>query len=218
MKGGAEGEDKTPEGRAKLARSLGIAEGTDAFNSYVMTGKLPREDQQRLTVTDKKAILEADEAVNAAEGAVVSLNRAKELSKTAYDGATANERAWITSQFGSQAGEDTRELRQTVTEGALQQLKAIFGGMPTEGERKVLLEVQGSAELPQAVREKIYDRAIALAQKRIQFNKDRANELRSGTFYQQDAPASAPMDGSALQGRGNKPIIDQGGFKVEFED
>jgi hypothetical protein len=195
------GGDKSPAGRATLARSLGIEEGSDAFNAYVMTGKLPREDQQRLTVTDKKAILEADEAVNSTEGAIVSLQRAKELSKTAYDGATANERAWVTSQFGSQAGEDTRELLQTVTEGALQQLKAIFGGMPTEGERKVLLEVQGSAELPQAVREKIYDRAIGLANKRLAFNKARAEELRGGTYYKPNStqPSTSPTGGTAAE-------------------
>jgi len=104
----------------------------------------------------------------------------------------AGERGWLTSQFGSDAGNDTRELNQVVTEGALQQLKAIFGGMPTEGERKILLEIQGSAEMPQEVRDKIYQRALALAERRMKFNKDRADELRSGTYYERDRPAAEP--------------------------
>lgn len=184
----------TPEARALAAEKYGLDPNSDAGRAFILTGKLPREDQQLLTATDKKAILEADETVASTEGAITSLTRAKELSKTAYEGATANERAWVASQFGSDAANDTRELKQVVTEGALQQLKAIFGGMPTEGERKVLLEVQGSAELPQTVRDKIYDRAITLANRRLEFNKQRAAALRGGTFYKPGGSTAAPND------------------------
>jgi hypothetical protein len=204
--------DDTPESRALSAQKFGLDPNSDAGRSYILTGRLPREDQQMLTATDKKAILEADESVLQTQGAITSLKRAKELSKKAYDGATANERAWVTSQFGSEAGEATRELKQTVTEGALQQLKAIFGGMPTEGERKVLLEVQGSAELPQAVRERIYDRAIGLAENRMNFNRQRAGELRGGTFYKPEGGATMPTaeggdtPSPAPSGLGGAPI------------
>lgn len=180
--------------RRSQAAQLGLQEGTPQFQAFVGTGKFLREDQQPLTATDKKAILEADETVMSTKNAIGSLERALELSGKAYDGATANERAWVTSQFGDEAGMATRELKQTVTEGALQQLKAIFGGMPTEGERKVLLEVQGSAELPQKVRENIYRRAIQLAQNRLKFNEQRANEMRGGTYYkpQGNQPQTQP--------------------------
>jgi hypothetical protein len=66
----------------------------------------------------------------------------------------------------------------------LESLKATFGGMPTEGERKVLLEVQGSSSQPDAVRQKIFKRARELASRRIDFNKRRALELRGGSFYE----------------------------------
>lgn len=202
----------TPDERAAAAQQYGMDPNSDAYRQYVLTGRMPREDQQMLTATDKKAILEADEMVLSTQGAITSLNRAKELSKKAYDGATANERAWVASQFGAEGANATRELNQTVTEGALQQLKAIFGGMPTEGERKVLLEVQGSAELPQAVRERIYDRAIGLANNRLKFNQQRAAELRGGTFYKPEGGAGAPQDvadamlSPAPSGVGGAPI------------
>lgn len=171
------------EGRAKLAEQYGIKPGSLAYQAYVLTGKMPREDQQPLSATDKKAIMEADEGVLSAQTAIESLNRAKALSKEAYAGPLASQRGYTASLFGSKAGEATTDLNNQVMTNALGQLKAIFGGNPTEGERAVLLEIQGSANQPDAVRQKIYDRAIALAEKRLAFNKQRAGELRGGTFY-----------------------------------
>jgi len=57
-----------------------------------------------------------------------------------------------------------------------------------------LLELQGSSSLPWDVRNQIIDRAIAMAEQRMQFYHDQANELRSGTYYnprQQARPAPA---------------------------
>ena len=211
-------QDDTPAGRASLAASLGLDPNSDGYKSYVMTGKLPREDQQMLTATDKKAILEADEVVASTQGAMESLKRARQLSGKAYDGMLAGERGWLMSQFGSDAGNATRELNQTVTEGALQQLKAIFGGMPTEGERKVLLEIAGSAEMPEEVRNSIYDRAMQLAERRLRFNQDRAQQMRGGTYYkpagEQGTPQPAPggLGGSPLRARN-----DQTGEVIEWD-
>lgn len=195
--------EMTAEERATLAKQYGLDPNSDAGRSFILTGKLPREDQQMLTATDKKAILEADELVASTEEAIMNLDRALELSKSAYDGATANERAWITSQFGSDAGIATRELNQAVTETALRQLKAIFGGAPTEGERKILLEIQGSAELPQQARDNILRKARAAAERRLAFNRDRATQMRSGTFYK---PQGGEGQQPAPSGVGGAPI------------
>jgi hypothetical protein len=162
---------------------MGLKEDDPQYRSYVMTGKMLREDAQPLSATDKKAIMEADEGVLAARGAVESLNRAKELSKKAYEGFGAGTRGYITSLTGSEGGLATNELDNEVKTNALQSLKGIFGGNPTEGERAILLEIQGSSNLPDATRQKIYDKAIALAQRRLQFNQQRANELRGGEYY-----------------------------------
>ncbi|WP_234842384.1 hypothetical protein [Sinorhizobium meliloti] len=74
---------------------------------------------------------------------------------------------------------------------AITQLKTIFGGNPTEGERNILLELQGSSTMPREVRKQVFSRARALAEKRLQFNNDRASDLRGGTYYKPDrAPAT----------------------------
>lgn len=178
--------------REQEAKRLGLEPGTPKFESYVLTSKIGRD--QELSATDKKAIMEAEESVLSAQNAIEALNQAKAISPKAYVGPTAGIRGYATSLVGSEAGEATQEMENIVSSNALGQLKAIFGGNPTEGERKILLQIQGSASQPDAVRQKIFDRGIALAQRRLEFNQRRAEDLKGGTFYKaegKDAPRAS---------------------------
>ena len=181
-----ESKDKTTEAITEREKAI-VARGLDpkepGNRAFILTGKMPREDQQPLTATDKKAILEADENVMTTENVITTLGQAKDVSKKSYAGPLAKQRGYGTSLFGSEEGLATVDLDNLIIGNALGQLKAVFGGMPTEGERKILLELQGSSSLPDAARQKIYDRAIVLAQKRLEFNRQRAQEMRGGTFY-----------------------------------
>jgi hypothetical protein len=179
--------------RKDAAARAGVTPTDPRYQSYVLTGKTPREDAQPLSATDKKAILEADEGVLAGETAIRALNEAKALSKQAMSGPTAGARAavgnnlpdWAVPDFIASPGaaEATTNLENTVTAQALAQMKSIFGAAPTEGERKILLDIQGSINQPDNVRQKIYDRAIKAAEARLTFNKQRAGELRGGDYY-----------------------------------
>lgn len=169
--------------RKSALMAQGLNPADPQHRAYVLTGKMPREDQQPLTATDKKAILEADEGVSAAESAVKALQQAKVISKNAYGGPLAGLRGYATGLVGSEAGQATTDLDNLLTTNALGQMKAIFGGNPTEGERKILLEIQGASSQPDEVRQKIFDRAIVMANRRLDFNKSRSDELRGGTFY-----------------------------------
>lgn len=184
------------EQRKAAATNLGLTPEHPAYNSYVLTGKMPREDQAPLTATDKKAILEADEGVMTAKSAIDALSKAKELSPKALGFTGAGNVAALGALFGHQASIDTAELDNTITSNALTQLKSIFGGNPTEGERKIMLDIQGSSSLPDAVRQKIYDRAIGLAQNRLKFNEQRAAEMRGGQFYKPQGMTRAPLQQS----------------------
>lgn len=171
------------EQRKAAAQGLGLTPDNPAYNSYILTGKMPREDAQPLTATDKKAILEADDHVMTAKSAIEALNKAKELSPKAMGFKGAGSIAGVGAVFGNQTSRDTVELDNVVTSNALTQLKSIFGGNPTEGERKIMLDIQGSSGLPDAVRQKIYDRAISMAQNRLKFNEQRAADMRGNQFY-----------------------------------
>lgn len=190
------------DARRQAAASLGLREGTPQFQSYVLTGKMPREDQQPLSASDKKAILEADDAVMSAETAIGNLKAAKDLSAKAYAGPLADKRGWAMSALGSEAGQATQELDNLVTTNALGQLKAIFGAAPTEGERKILLDIRGSSNLPHPLRVKIYDRGIALAERRLEMNRERAADMRGQTYFR---PNGGPRGSRGASSAGGAP-------------
>lgn len=171
------------EARRAAAAQAGLTEDDPRYQGFILTGKIGKESEQDLTATDKKAILEADEAVMNAEGVLPLLSRAMELNDKAYSGLGASTRGMISGSFGSDAGEATLELDNVVTGQALGQLKAIFGGAPTEGERKILLDMSGSSSLPPSVRKGIYERAMQAVERRLKTFRDRADDLRGGTFY-----------------------------------
>lgn len=194
-------EDETA-GRERAAARAGLKPGDPGYQGFILTGKMPREDMGPLTATDKKAILEADELVLSNRTAIDSLKQAKELSAKAYEGPTAGMRGTVMGNLGNEAGKATMEYNNLVTSNALSQLKATFGAAPTEGERKILLEIQGSASLPHDVRMKILDRGIAMAEKRMAFNEQRARELRGGDYYKNPEKRSP---GAAPQSQGQSP-------------
>ncbi|WP_234840858.1 hypothetical protein [Sinorhizobium meliloti] len=189
------------DARKAAAAELGLSPDDPRYESFVLTGKFPREDSQSLTATDKKAILEADEMVAANQSALDALSQAEGLSDEANSGWFAGARAsignnlpdWMVPDIVSspQSSQATTDMDNAIIGQAITQLKTIFGGNPTEGERNILLELQGSSTMPREVRKQVFSRARALAEKRLQFNNDRAADLRGGTYYKPDrAPAT----------------------------
>ena len=161
--------------------SLGI-EDTRAGSFQML-----HQGQPKVDATTKKAIDEADDFVAQTHAAVGALNEAVRLNTSAYDGWAASGRASIANNLAPWPTPDakaTTELENVVTQQALQSLRATFGGNPTEGERKILLEVAGSVNQPREVRADIYKRALSLANQRLEINRQKAAALRSGSYYQ----------------------------------
>lgn len=222
------GEDskayKDVQARAAIAEQYGLKPDDAAYQSYVMTGKMPREDASPLTATDKKAILEADEGVMQAENTIEMLKgviagkEGETLNDKAGYGWGAGTQSWLarndpTGFFDEQKGQATAELDNIMTTQALTSLKSIFGGNPTEGERAILLDIQASSSKSPAERKVIIERAIKLADRRLAFNKERANQLRGGTFYKTDA--SGGSNGAPAAPQPLEPAnINRGGAQV----
>jgi hypothetical protein len=185
---------KQADARRAQVVAAGIDPTSPAGKAYIASGKMPREDQQPLTATDKKAILEADEASSRGQGVLENLDKAIELSKKAYTGPTAGLRGYGASLFGIKGGAETEELSNVITSNSLSELKSIFGGNPTEGERKILLDIQGSVNKAPEVREKIFARAKQMAQRRLDLARKQAEEIRGGDYYKAAKDRKQPAE------------------------
>ena len=204
--------------RKVAAEQLGLTPQDPAYQAFVLTGKMLHEDQAPLTATDKQAILAADETVMATQNSIDMLesinkgNPGETLNDRAGSGMFAGTQAFLarndpTGFFNDQKGEATTELNNVVLGQALSSLKATFGAAPTEGERKILVELQASVDKTPRERKLIMDRALELARVRLTFNQQRAAELRGGTYYKpgtglpanQATPQSGPSLNDLLQ-------------------
>lgn len=176
-------------------KPLGFQTGNDGYQYAVYAnGKGVRvvgEDGQPIKMqtannaSTKAQIAELTGSNNAIQESIVSLNKALDLSKKGLmDGYGADLRSEFVTNlpFGlgeGGAAERTRIYQNTITNNALSSLKAVFGGNPTEGERAMLLKVQGSANEPPAVREAILNEAIRMAKSRIASNQQQMQILGS---------------------------------------
>lgn len=163
----------------------------------------------RMSPTAQKELFEADETTQSASNVISLLSKAKEINKGAMYGPYSEIRAKGLSLLPGEndKANKTIDLNNIMTGQALESLKLIFGGMPTEGERKILLDMQASVDKTPTQREAILNRALELAQRRMEFNKNKAEGLRSGKYFKQPTfisdtsltgnNAAAPNDTSA---------------------
>ena len=162
---------------------------------------------QKLSDAERAAILESDNQIQTGQSALSTVRQIRALNKTAYDSWGAEGRANVASPFGAQGAQDTQVMKNLITSQALDQLRATFGGNPTEGERKILLDIQGSISQPRAVRERLFSRAEELVAQRLRMQEQRANGIRGGSYFKsgyqpQQQPAGAleqqsPQSGAA---------------------
>ena len=195
--------DKAPPGYRLAAGGLeaipgGPADPKNPLNANKGGNKTP------LSAAGQKELFEADEVVSAAGSAVdilksiITKDPETGLSQNdvAYEGGTAGLRSGVMGFVpGQYEGENASvDLGNKVTGQALQSLKVIFGGMPTEGERKILIELQGSLSQKASQREAIFKRAIEMAEKRLKFAQEKAKSLRAGTYFGSDSPMGNEQD------------------------
>lgn len=152
----------------------------------------------RLTASEVNMREETENALAAAQNARRSLQRALDLSATAYAGPFAELRGRAAGTTGMDAptAEATARFSSTMTEQALGQLRAIFGGAPTEGERQILLKMQGSPGMSRVEREAVIRDAVAAVEAREARARARLQDIVSGNYSRVDPgytpPAGAP--------------------------
>lgn len=158
--------------------------------------------QKPMSATTQKELFEVDDSIAAGSNAITNLRDALKYSANAYDGVGAIQRAKAMGHVSNnESARNTVLLDNIVSGNALEMLKATFGGAPTEGERKILLELQGSANLPSDQREAIYTRAIAAAERRLATNEKKAQGLRDGSYFKPSQLQQGQVPSSGASGK-----------------
>ena len=177
--------DKPSSPAGKIAKDEGLTPGTPEYQARVkaLTGE---GKGMNLTGTEQKELFEAEDIVNSSKSVILNLSKAKEISPKAYEGFGAGARRTIARNIPgvgkSEGVTSTTDLESLVNQNALDQLKAIFGGNPTEGERKILLDIQGSLSMGDEERQAIFDRAIKAAVRRMKTNQTKMENIRKGAY------------------------------------
>jgi hypothetical protein len=151
--------------------------------------------QKPLSAGEFKELMEAEDSVAASQDLEQSIRRALELNDKALGGVGASARrfagrnapGFLSPVTGGlvpnrETVEATTEFENTITQNALRSLRAVFGGNPTEGERKILLDVQGSIKMSPGERKKILENALEYARTKAQRSRVRAEQIQSGQF------------------------------------
>jgi len=148
-----------------------------------------------LSKSERDRIFQIRERMASLQEGVAGLTEARRLSDLAFEGPMAGFRATagaaLPGAIEPEGAQATIEFDMLLKQQVLPQLKSIFGAAPTEGERKILLELQGSSSLPRAVRNKILDRAIAAAQRRMALDQQEEAALLSGSYFRAPMPSPA---------------------------
>jgi hypothetical protein len=177
--------DKPQSPAGKIAKDEGLVPGTP---EYIARVKALTGEGKGLTLSaqEQKELFEAEDIVNASKSVLLNLSKAKELNNKAYSGFGAGARRTIARNIPgvgeSEGVTATTEIENLVLSNGLDQLKAIFGGAPTEGERKILLDIQGSISMSPNERAKIWDRAMTAAARRMKSSQEKMDKIRKGAY------------------------------------
>ena len=181
----------TPEGTGVTATPPQPPAGAPT-GGETRTVTTPSGGQVSVTTTQPRALSaaeitlrqETEGALSAAQAARGSLEEALRLNPRAYEGPGALTRANISglSRIDAEGAQATTSFNSIMTEQALGQLRAIFGGSPTEGERKILIEMGAALSMSRPQREALLRRAMDEVDKRIQSNERRLREVARGEY------------------------------------
>lgn len=186
--------DKPQSTPGKIAKDEGLTPGTPEYQARVkaLTGE---GKGMTLSAQEQKELFEAEDIVNASKSVLLNLSKAKEINNKAYSGFGAGARRTIARNIPgvseSEGVTTTTEIENLVLSNGLDQLKAIFGGAPTEGERKILLDIQGSINMSPKEREKIWDRAMTAAARRMKSSQEKMDRIRKGGYGKVTPEANA---------------------------
>lgn len=156
---------------------------------------------RKLEANERTKLFELQEQIDADVGVGESLKRLNTLSDKAYSGAGASFRGTAMSRIpggGNNERANATVLSENITiELALKQLKSTFGAAPTEGERKILMDLQASVDKSPVQKKQIIAAAMRAVAERVRYRKKQQEAIRTGSY--------AMPKGDSSSSSSNKP-------------
>jgi hypothetical protein len=183
------------EGRmAQIAASLAGVQAAGANLNLAQEKFTNQKAQQaKLTGPELKMKVEAEDLIASSKQSLADLKQAYALNPNSLAG------GWLDKgqQFlGEAAGSkdptivNTRILNNLLGSQGLAKLKATFGGAPTEGERAILMELEGIGSKTKEERGAIIKRAYRVLQDRVAREQARLDQITSGAYR-----TTTPLEG-----------------------
>ena len=187
-------ERKMDSGELYKQAMLAVAQG----NLAVTQAKESRaaESATKLTPAEVKLKSEAEVAVGSLDDAMGSLKRAYSLNPNTFDGtwsSIAQQKVLEQTDPKDPRVLATREQRNLLSKGAISNLRAAFGGNPTEGERNALLDLEGLDSKSKEERARIMKNTFSLLKQRRAREQKRLNEISQG-LYRDTAPSAGDLE------------------------
>jgi hypothetical protein len=154
-------------------------------------------EARRLTPGEVKLKTETEDSVAAADSAMRALKQAYQLNPNTFDASLPDmAQRKILEAAGSKDPKlvATRTMENLLAGQALEQLKTTFGAAPTEGERKILLDLQGIGAKSKGERAIIMRNAFKSLQSARERHQKRLNEINQGLYRDVGTPAAGGLE------------------------
>lgn len=190
----------------KQAKDMGLTPGTPAYQSKVdelvkngidarlaqinatLAGLQLRErESAKLSPAEVKIKTETEDLLGGTDSAMKALKEAYKLNPNTFDNSITDlAQRKILEAAGSTDPKvvNTRVMETLLGEQALSKLRAAFGGNPTEGERKIMLDLQGIGSKSIQERGKIMLNAYEALQASRVRQQRRLNDINAGLYRQ----------------------------------
>lgn len=146
---------------------------------------LRQQQAARLSPTEIKMLSEGEDLVASGKQALADLKEAYRLNPNSLAGGWLEKgQQFLFEAAGSNDPTivNTRVINNLLGAQGLAKLRATFGGNPTEGERAILLELEGIGSKTREERATIVRRAYRVLQDRVAREQQRVDALKSGAY------------------------------------
>lgn len=150
-----------------------------------------KSQQSKLSPAELKLKTEVEDILTNTDQAMLDLKRAYQLNPNTFDTSLADTaQRKLLEAAGSKDPKviATREQTNLLSKSAVGKLKTAFGGNPTEGERKILLDLEGIDSKSKEERAIIMRNSFMALKNRREREQKRLNEINQGLYRDTSAP------------------------------